>query len=75
MRDALVATRVWKVDHVEQRGLQQLALEEGTGDPEHRLVREDHGALGHRIDVEAEIQFTEMGEKLPRRRALGHRCR
>ena len=54
-----------KVDHVEQRSLQQLTLEEGAGYPEHRLVRKDHRTLGHCVDIEAEVQLAEMSEKLP----------
>ena len=52
-----------KVDHVEQRSLQQLTLQERAGYPEHRLVRKDHGALGHGVDVESEVQFAEMREE------------
>ena len=38
-------------DDVEQRRLEQLALQRGAGDAHHGLARKDELALGHGVDV------------------------
>ena len=63
-----------EVDQVEQRRLQELSLEERAADPQQRLVREHHRALGHGVDVAREAQRREVVEERRRRRAARRRC-
>ena len=45
-----------EVDHVEQGGLDDLALEDRAGHPHQRLERKDHGAFGDRVHVQRELE-------------------
>jgi hypothetical protein len=53
------------VHEVEQRALQQLRLEQGTRDPQQRLVREDEGALGHGVDVDPQPEVAQVVQERP----------
>ena len=57
-------------DDVEQRRLEQLALQRGAGDAHHGLARKDELALGHGIDVHVRAEVAQVVEEL----GLEHRA-
>ncbi len=63
------------VDGGEEEGLHDLRLDDGGAHPQHRLVGEDHGALGHGPDVAGEAEVAEEGGEVRRHRVAerGHR--
>ena len=52
-----------EVEHVQQRRLDDLRLQDRPGDAHERLVGEDGGPFGDRVDVEAEAQSAEVVEE------------
>ena len=59
-RAAFVAIERLEVDEVEQRGLEQLALQDRAADADQRLVGEDDGPLGHGVDVDGQLHPSEV---------------
>ena len=53
-----------KVDGVEQRGLEQLALKGGARHAHHGFSRKDQLALGHRIDVDVHAEPAQELEEI-----------
>ena len=51
------------VDDVEQRGLDQLRLEYGRAHADKRLAGKHHRALGHGLNVAAEVEMPEQIQK------------
>jgi hypothetical protein len=52
-----------EIDQVEQRGLQELAEDDGAGHPEHGLLREHDRPFRHGVDVAAEGEIPEGVQK------------
>lgn len=48
---------------VEQRGLEQLALQRGARDAHHGLTRKDELALGHGVDIYVRAEVTQVVEE------------
>ena len=59
-----------EADDIEQRGLEQLALQRRTGHTHHGLARKDELALGHGIDVHVRAEVAQVVEEL----GLEHRA-
>ena len=52
-----------EADDVEQRRLEQLALQRGAGDAHHGLARKDELALGHGVDVYMRTKIAQIVEE------------
>ena len=59
-----------EADDVEQRGLEQLALQRRAGDAHHGLARKNKLALGHGVDVHVRAEVAQVVEEL----GLEHRA-
>ena len=59
-----------EADDIEQRGLEQLALQRRAGHTHHGLARKDELALGHGIDVHVRTEVAQVIEEL----GLEHRA-
>ncbi len=52
-----------EVDDIEERGFEELALNDGAADADERLVRKDNGAFGHRIHIAGKFQVAQIVEE------------
>ena len=52
-----------EADDVEQRGLEQLALQRRAGDAHHGLARKDELALGHGVNVHVRTEVAQVVEE------------
>ena len=52
-----------EADDVEQRGLEQLALQRRAGDAHHGLARKDEFALGHGVNVHVRTEVAQVVEE------------
>ena len=62
-----------EVHAVEYAGLEQLALHEGAGHAQQRLAGEDHGAVGHGVDVDLQLHAAQPLQEglIKQRRSAG----